>query len=275
MKFIKKESNEKLYHYTSMKVVYNIIKNKELWLGNVLNTNDKSELTFFVNEIKGKLIENIPNKSDEIGNYFKNICSRIENETHYAFCFSTLRDDASLWERYADNAKGACIVVNTKKYRNIIERVGPLTLNEVFYGVEAEKHDHYKILEKYFKTEELSGGFQNIKGQQDNFITCSSVHKHNSFSQEKEIRSVTLLSAKYFNKEFSEIEFENKGSCIKEFLKIKYDQVCEKNNTTYSDLFDEIIIGPRSNQSDKILKDFCAENGFENIKITKSNCPLI
>lgn len=87
MKFIKKESNEKLYHYTSMNVVYNIIKNKELWLGNVLNTNDKSELTYFVNEIKGKLIENIPNKSDEIGNYFKIFVAGLKMKRTMLFVF--------------------------------------------------------------------------------------------------------------------------------------------------------------------------------------------
>lgn len=274
MSIIEETNDDRLYHYTSTEALYEIIKNKELWLGNILNMNDESEQIFFIKKIENMLLENVPNEKEKIENYFKIIYSRLKVEPCYAFCLSSLRDDASLWERYADNAKGVCIVINRKKYMDIVEKAGLIFIDEVSYDSKLEEHEHYKILKKYFETGEISGGFQNINGQQDNFIACSSFYKHSSFSSEKEIRTATLLSVEYLNKECSKIEFENRGSCIKEFLKIRYDQICQKNNIEYLDLFDEIIIGPRSNQNDKMLKDFCAKKGFENIKITKSNCPL-
>lgn len=273
MDLLKKESDEKLYHYTTINSLNGIISNKELWFGNVLHMNDTTEMFFFVDEIKERLIKKVPKAKNEIELYFKDVYKRIKDEQHYSLCLTTLRDDASLWERYADYAAGVCIVFNKEKYKDFIKNAGCFALNEVFYDLDVENHAHYNILKKYFESGELKE-FNNIKGQRDNFIACSSLHKHRSFSLEKEIRNVTLLPINYYKKEFCKIEFENKDSCIKEFLKIKYDKVCEEKNTTYSDLFDEIIIGPRSSQSKRILKDFCIKNGFDNIKVTRSKCPL-
>ena len=45
------EFGEYIYHYTTMKALFGIIRNKEFWWGNTSTMNDKKELTEFTNKI--------------------------------------------------------------------------------------------------------------------------------------------------------------------------------------------------------------------------------
>lgn len=268
---IKKIGSSNIYHYTTIDAFYNIIKTKELWLGDTSTMNDKSELRNFTKAIKKDLISDMPNKKNNIKTYFTKVNKRIANEYPFAFCCTTLEDDAAQWERYADEAKGVRIGFDTKTLLVLIYKLGFL-FNEVFYEWQAKKHAHYEKLDNYFKNGELSE-FDNIKGQIDNLICVSAFHKHISFISEKEYRIATAFN-NAGKSEYSKIEFECRNNVIKKYLKLNIGKICSDEGINPQILINNVLIGPRSKQNENILKKFCAENGFTNIEISCSECPL-
>lgn len=271
-----KENENKLYHYTSISAIYGMFLNKEIWLGNVLNMNDKAELLYLPDKIEKALKKELPEKKKDIDNYFDEIREKIKEKYHYTFCLTKYKDDATMWERYADNGAGVCITFNIANFLNVVKKIGVIALNEVFYETKAENHDHYKILKIFFETGKLDE-FNNIESQKENLIATSTVHKHPSFSSEREYRTITLLDRKNYDNEYCTTDFINTGSNIKKFLKIKYGKICSNEKIDFQDLFEDILIGPRSKQNVNDFKNFCIDCGFYKLaeKIYKSDCPLI
>ena len=252
-----------LYHYTSIATLHNILKSKQFWLGNTATMNDKKEV---------KLCENIP--SDKLGkcdSFFQKVYARIDNEYPYAMCFSRLEDDAAQWERYADNAEGVCIIFNTKNIMCVFYEEYFL-FGDVYYGFDIKQHQHYKILYDYFTTGKLNG-FSNETGQIDNAIACGYSHKHRSFRSEQEIRAVTLWN---HIPKHAIVETECIRGTIKKFLKFDMEMRCTEVGLTFGELFEGIVIGPKSAQDIGSLQSFVEEMGFTSLrgKINKSDCPL-
>lgn len=175
-----------VYHYTSIAAFYGIIKNKELWLGNTSSMNDKSELLGFTSKIQSNLKKELPDKHNEIKEYFDLVSNRIRNEFPFALCFSTLNDDAAQWERYAQNATGVRIAFDIKVLLTLIQGIG-FIFNEIFYDSPIKENLHYALLKNYFDTGILYE-FSSEKSQIDNLILTASLHKHKSFVSEKEYR---------------------------------------------------------------------------------------
>lgn len=267
----KKTALSNYYHYTTVDAFYNIIKTKELWLGDTSTMNDKSELTNFTKSLQENLLLELPEKKKDIDDYFNKVNERVANEYPFALCFTTLKDDAAQWERYADNAKGIRIGFDTNTLLLLCKKL-IFSFNEVFYKWNSKEHKHYEILKTYFKTGELEE-FDNINGQIDNLICVSALHKHNSFRSEKEYRMVTLLN-NIGNTEYSKIEFECRNNVIKKYLKLNIDKISSNKDINLQMLIKNVLIGPLSSQNENILRKFCCENGFNDIKISRSDCPL-
>ena len=103
-----------LYHYTSMQVLFSIIKNKELWMGSAAFMNDKEEVTYFINQLESALLKNLPDaKIQECRDFFTRVRSKILYP--YIICFSQQDDDAAQWERYADDAKGCDTTLSERR----------------------------------------------------------------------------------------------------------------------------------------------------------------
>lgn len=261
-----------LYHYTSIPVVYSILKNREFWFGNTATMNDSSEVKYFVEQLKNELEKNIPpEKRIECDELFSKALRNIEKEYPYAMCFSKLEDDAAQWERYADDAKGVCIVFNTKNIMKIFYNANFL-FNDVYYDYDIKKHRHYTILHEYF----THGNWNSISskdGQLENIIACAYLHKHRSFRSEQEIRVVNLWGKIPDN---AEAKTECIGGVIKKVMKLNVSKCCKDAGLLFEDLFDGIIIGPRSHQDVKSLQAFVEEEKLLKLKdkISKSDCPL-
>lgn len=261
-----------LYHYTSIPVLYSILKNKELWFGNTARMNDKKEITFFIENMKTALQQDVPQKTEEIEELFNKINGRVQNEYPYAMCLSLLNDDVAQWERYADNAKGIEIGFNVEKLKDLLKDQNVI-FNEVFYEKSVKSHEHYNYLKEYILDGNFSNGFSNIDELIDNFLACSYLFKHPSFKSEKEIRIVTLWKR---IPNFSEISCELNNGQIKQVLKVNIEELCNHRKIDFEDLIDEIVIGPRSLQSEKELKLFLKEIKLDKLvnKVRYSECPL-
>ena len=261
-----------LYHYTSIAALHSILKNKQFWLGNTATMNDRKEIKYFIELLRDALRENISaDKLIQCDEFFQKVFERIDNEYPYAMCFSKLEDDAAQWERYADNAEGVCIVFNTKKIMCAFYEVY-LLFGDMYYDFDIKQHQHYKILYDYFMMGRLNG-FSNEGGQVDNAIACGYSHKHRSFRSEQEIRVVNLWS--YIPKHAT-VETECVRGIIKKFMKFNMEERCKEVGLAFEDLFEGIVIGPKSEQDIGSLQTFAEEKGFASLKgrISKSDCPL-
>lgn len=248
------------------------MKSKQFWLGNTATMNDKKEVKYFIELLQGALDENIPSdKLSQCDSFFQKVYARIDDEYPYAMCFSRLEDDAAQWERYADNAEGVCIIFNTKNIMCAFYEEY-LLFGDVYYDFDIKQHQHYKILYDYFATGKLNG-FSNETGQIDNAIACGYSHKHRSFRSEQEIRAVTLWN---HIPKHAIAETECVRGIIKKFLKFDMEKRCTEVGLTFEDLFEGIVIGPKSAQDIGSLQSFVEEKGFSSLKgkISKSDCPL-
>ena len=262
----------RLYHYTSIASLIGILSKKELWLGNTANMNDKKEIIYFIEELQNAVSEDIdPEKRDICNEFFDKLYSRLKNEYPFAASFSTLKDNAAQWERYADNAQGACIVFNTSRLLNLFWYSGAW-LHEVFYQYNIKLHDHYEILKNYFNFGDLKK-LGKEKGEMDNVLKCAYLFKHESFCTESEIRLTGEWNRKIAESEFS---FEMVNGKLKKVLKVSLDKLCLEENIEFEELIEDIVIAPRSEQNESELKEYLESLGYKKIskKVIKSQCPL-
>lgn len=271
-----KVCGDKLYHYTSFSVFYNIIINKELWLGNSAMMNDKSEMIDFVRALKNAALEDYPEKKREIIQLFEDMTKGIDREYSYVMCFSKLPDNAAQWERYADEAKGVCITFNTDKLGQLFFKTLGY-LNEVFYKYDIRKHDAYKLLSEYLYYGKCEG-FASKESWFNNILRTAVKYKHNSFISESECRMIVFpeINLIYPNNPIYRVEYKSVRDQIKKVLIVDLDMLSKEEEINLEDIFDGITIGPRSTQNAGILRDFCADYGFNSLaeKIYLSECPL-
>lgn len=260
-----------LYHYTSTAVLYSMLKNKQFWFGNTATMNDRKEVKHFLNLLREALSFDIhADKVNQYNEYFEKAFAHANNEYPYAMCFSRLDDDAAQWERYADDGRGICIVFRTREMMRVV--IDELVFGNVYYDFDIRQHQHYKILHDYFSSGKLNE-FSSVEGQMENVIVCGYFRKHRSFRSEQEIRVASLYGDP---PKHTIVETECVGGVIKKYMKFNMEKRCEEFGLSFEDLFEEIVIGPKSAQDIGSLQTFIEEAGFKKLKnkVRKSDCPL-
>lgn len=126
------------------------------------------------------------------------------------FCLSQALDDAAQWDRYADHGRGVAIEFNTEALHNLLYYHG-MIIGEQYYTQETRDHELYKLLSSYISTGILEG-FSNLDGFIDNLALCALIHKHPTFTAEKEIR----IAPYFVTDNDSHIEYKT-FNIIKEF----------------------------------------------------------
>lgn len=89
--------DKRYFHYTSLKCLYSIISNSELWFANLKNSNDPNEFSLSCEEYNNYIEKlNI--------NPYHGYPMILENNNvlkyPYGISFTTLNDNLSQWERY-------------------------------------------------------------------------------------------------------------------------------------------------------------------------------
>ena len=105
-------------------------------------------------------------------------------------------------------------------------------------------------------------------------ISSSPLFKHPSFISEKEYRLVSLPYN--VNEYLGQPHFYVEETNIKKYYILNLKNVCKKLGIQYSDLFEEICIGPQARVTKDLLSDYFASNGISELcpKIRLSDCPL-
>lgn len=262
----------KLYHYTSITALVEILREKELWLGNTATMNDKSEIIHFIRKLQTAVLKDISQDKIEEGKlFFSKLYDRLENEYPFAISFSTLRDNAAQWERYADDAHGACIVFDTSKLLNLFWHSGA-SLYDISYECNIKEHELYSILKDYINDGEFKK-VGNEEGGMDQILGCAYRYKHESFNTESEIRLSTLWNYKIVESKF---DFKMINGKLKKVLKISLDKLCSEEGIDFEELIDSIVLGPRSEQNESELSEYLETIGYKEIckKVSRSECPL-
>ena len=267
-----------LYHYTDYLAFHGILKDRELRVNNVRNMNDAAEMHLFISGIF-RAVENQleQEKAEKKLEKFKKLEEELSKKyfdyAAYAACFSTYRDDASQWERYANRGKGVCLGID----RSILEAMtgGAITLQKVYYQDDVESHPLVKKLHDLTLSEEVfSETNPTLKAALAECWRNSASFKHPSFSSEHEVRLVVMpYDAKGFD---VKPRFHVAKDRIKKYYPLDLDNMCRKAGSSLEGLIVEIIVGPESTQSLPILRDYLEDLSLPNLakRIFLSDCPL-
>lgn len=254
-----------IYHYTSIQAFINIVTSNQLWFGYTKNMNDTSEVLCFLQNLVDEINVSFPKDTPRKLEVLDLIKHKKEVAHVFIMCFSKLEDDAAQWERYADNAKGVCLKFNTVAISRWCTEAG-LWLQQVYYSWNAKSHAYFQYISQYILDGTLPV-INDIHSIIDNMGLIGLFHKHHSFSSENEVRLI-----KWFSSNSSKQTFVHTNGIVKKMMVFDFNNI----DISLEDLIDEIIIGPRSQQSVEELKLYVDSLGFHKLskKIRKSDCPL-
>ncbi len=270
-----------LYHYTDFNAMRGIITNGEIWLWNLRRMNDSQEMQYFIKELKIAVKKRLSQEEAAcMDSLFAENLKDFDSLSSYAACFSEYADDAAQWARYAKNGMGVCIAFNRELLAQIGE-AGHAPLCQVNYSSSCDDMEIVQELCQLIKdcTKEGSVKSRSPLSEKINeffnrLITSSPLFKHPSFISEKEYR---LVSLPYRVSEYlGEPHFFVEETNIKKYYVLNLRKVCELLCRPYSELFEEICIGPQARVTREVLADYFAATGIPELreKIKISECPL-
>lgn len=252
---------ETFYKYTTVDTFKSIIKSGQLWLTDIQNSNDSTELKLSYDLIKEVFEEEFDKKQPKyIDNFFPKTefqkfyhnntkyINDLENTLHtqYVTCFSSKGDMLSQWRGYANDGDGLSIGFD----RSIFAR-NDYTFGEVLYNKYRQKSLYrsyinpiIKDIKNYVKEHKTIKGYDECKFMVEyNCLLLKGVFiKNNFFQEEKEWRFCY-----WYNKTKEYIEFN-----------IPKDGI------------NEVIIGPKCELTEEEVDQILKNNGFSGYHISKS-----
>lgn len=294
---------KELSYFCDGNVAESIIGNGRLWLNDVRKMNDSTEMTFAIEFLKSK-IEQLKNNS----NFDKNLAHVIEasfldltnsnnwnNTTTYngklilAMCFTQAKDDAGMWERYADNGKGVAIHFNLKKLSTAVSSAGIFAPNSSAFETGIVKvcyaGENCTCLSDF--ASEVLEAYQEISIQSEkdiirtmlhaNVLELLMAHKHNSFSSERELRVFSKVpSIKTWHGSdhiFGHGEGDFKSLHSEIFL--PHQALNQSGDEFWKELISGVTLGPLSSGETKNKIQLALDSrGLGVGRLMNSDCPL-
>ncbi|MGN1079524.1 MAG: DUF2971 domain-containing protein [Alphaproteobacteria bacterium] len=283
------EERSKLYHYTSVEALYNIISKKTFWLVNTTSSNDLTELRISKNELISllKTIKDMQ-RGDGIKNFIDSLIKTAEDDfeipfphhNHFMICLTEDTDHLSHWERYADNKQGVAIGLDANKINDISSNqpFSPLCFYKMIYE-EKDFIDTAAFFIKHFYKLSISDCIFKMPSfvLYSLYSTIITHKKNSSFLGENEIRidyrpqiynELNRRHSEFANSDLEQIYFAPIRGEIRSL-----HHLCLKD-IWGSDLIPEIMLGPNCPQSKDELRYFLNENGLTGTKITESEIPI-
>ena len=287
------EEGSKLYHYTSVEALYNIISNKTFWLVNTTSSNDLTELKTSTDEIIDllKIIKDMQ-RGNGIKNFIDSLIETAKNDfkipsphqSHFMICLTEDMDHLSNWERYANNKRGIAIGLNANQLN---EKIFYMKDNYAFSALHIYKMIYSKMdlintaafcVKDFYKLSKSDCVFKTPSITLN--CLCSTIlasKKNSSFSGENEIR------VDYRSKIYDQFHWQHPKLKNLDIEKTYFESIHGEIRSLHhlclkdiwgSDLIPEIMLGPNCPQSVDELRAFLDANGLENTKITISKIPI-
>ncbi|NFN88620.1 DUF2971 domain-containing protein [Clostridium sporogenes] len=294
------ENINKLYYYTSISTLENIISKENIWLSNSKYLNDSTEINY-TSSLIYNICEKYLNEHRKFDKLFKENIEillhtiDIELRDTYILSLTENKDSLALWSNYS-NYDGYNLAFNCdyfqnifteKKYRFINKEENSILLNEgedflwyfgeVIYNKEHQQNiikERIEFLYNFYKR------FYEFKDEEDfkclivyvlyNIAYISTFFKDESFKEEQEHRLVFRIINKNIKKQIVKHRISNR-------VFIPYIELDLNENRREGNLpIEKITIGPKNDLdiAEMGLRSFLESEGYYNIVIKKSKIPL-
>jgi len=264
-----------LYHYCDENILNSILSNREIWLSDINYMNDSSEFKWARDLFVKILKKNKESFTQDFRVAIINLVFGVDNNLLPLIgCFSMNGDLLSQWRAYANDGYGFSIGFSSN---TIYEGFG-VNIYPVTYDKEEQSKIIFDGLKNLFKIWKKDPQEFFLLGV--GFSTDLNYLKNPYFKEEAEVRIVRLIVKDEHSKKFIDVggnseinkiiplnilEREKNGNKIK-FVKLPI-------TVPNYQIIKEIIIGPKSTVEVDEISKMLQMNGFENVKITKSNIP--
>ncbi|KDC54000.1 DUF2971 domain-containing protein [Pseudoalteromonas sp. S3431] len=258
------ESNELVYHYTSLDAFISIVNSRTFRFGDARTMNDYTEIEHNINLLlnlekqKPELMEKLNisnegfNKGIENIQFFKKY---IENHYIHIMSFSNNPDTLSQWRGYADSGKGICFGMNLSALRhcclNSIYRIA----GNCIYIQEQLNKEAQNLLKLASTFDSNDCEFEARSNFLDDFIAFITTGKNEAFIDEGEVRLVSFIEKL---PPPQDVKFINSNGFIKSYLEVSFP----------INIIDTIILGPccKFTTEDPVFNDML-DNLFFNKKL--------
>jgi Protein of unknown function (DUF2971) len=204
-----------IYHYTGDVGLRGILETGKVWLTDIFNLNDPSELMHGFSHAVRILDEKVakgPHNSQIFAKQFAAIVAQggIQKSAHYFVCsFSSAGDDLGQWRAYADNGRGYALEFDAKALETAFtkEAGAPIPNNSTFpvtYNDAQLISLHRQIVENMIELLSLPNGkglgrrvFVEFMNELGVYLTVYALHaavffKHEAYSNEREYRFMQI-----------------------------------------------------------------------------------
>ena len=296
------EFPEKISYYCSELVAKSIIGTGVLWLNDIRNMNDKSEIAFAVEHITTRLTEmkSISSFNDGLVRVIEESFLDLTDSSIWksattqnqklilAMCFTQLKDDAAMWDRYASSGTGVSIEFNLKKLFIALKTAAiyfpnSLTFEHGFAKVcyagkscRCLENMHDAAIEAYQHAENDDERSVIRTMLHANVLEILVSHKHGSFSSELEIRifsRVPLEKTWIGTDRIHEHGQGNRKSRHSEIF-LPHQAINQSQDEFWQELINSVIIGPCASDETKQNIRLALESRGIGDRLSISSCPL-
>ena len=211
-----------IYHYTNDVGLRGILETGQLWLTDIFNLNDPSELNHGFTraiEVLNRLVANRSSESKEFARRLTYLAEQkgIQDSAHFFVCsFSSCGDDLGQWRAYADNGRGYAVGFDAAALElGFVKGETAIANSDASYAAtfpitykDAELAKiHQNIIEKMLGLISMPHGRNLQDGEIESYIRDLSVSvmvhtmhaalffKHEAYNNEKEHRFLEMYSA--------------------------------------------------------------------------------
>jgi Protein of unknown function (DUF2971) len=199
-----------IYHYTNDAGLRGILESGKLWLTDIFNLNDPSELSHgfshAISILRDKAADGHPWTKD-FARAFEKFAGELQ-ANFFVGSFSSIEDDLGQWRAYADNGRGYTLGFDTNVLETAFVRAFPgnntfpVTYDDAQLG-----SIHHQFVEMIFPLITLPDGRQLSDNVTTEYLTelrvvlarqvarSSFFYKHEAYSNEQEYRFLQLLRA--------------------------------------------------------------------------------
>lgn len=295
---------KEVYYYCSVEVAYWIIKCGRMWLTDVRKMNDSTEMLYAVEYLQQHIEQLSKNKSlpDGFLNLLNNIFDDLTESTEWqntltfnsklilAMCFTQLKDDASMWDRYGKSGEGVSIHFNLSNLLKVVTYAGIFTPNTSTYenGIidvcYPEENNQCSCMDKI--VDQLLAAHRKAKNQDEhyfiNYLLEANIleflmsHKHNSFSSEKEFRIYSKAPAEQTWMGDPHIYEHRVGSTksVHAHIILPHCAIGISEDEFWQGLISGVTLGPRTGAFSHNLIQSALDSRNISDSLIKSSCPL-
>ncbi|MBH0078691.1 MULTISPECIES: DUF2971 domain-containing protein [unclassified Pseudoalteromonas] len=257
------ESNELVYHYTSLDAFISIVNSRTFRFGDARAMNDYTEIDHNINLLlnlekqKPELMKELNISNEGFNKGIKNIKffkKHIENHYIHIMSFSKNPDSLSQWRGYADNGTGICFSINLSALRHCLNNTYRIAGNCVYKQGELNTEAQNLLkLASTFDSDQFE--FEARSNFLDNFIAFITTGKNEAFIDEGEVRLVSFIEKL---PPPQDVKFINSNGFIKSYLEVSFR----------INIIDTIILGPccKFAANDPVFNDML-DNLFFNKKL--------